>query len=195
MTLAEAASFEMERKRSRFLARAVPVASPQEAMEKVGALSDPDASHNCWAYRVGDQYRFSDDGEPGGTAGRPILSAIEAQGVDRVLVLVSRQFGGIKLGAGGLARAYGGAAASCLRGANKLEIWPTVRLRVSVSFADLGAVKTLLAHHAEVTALGDEYGPDGASFILRIPRPHRDLFASGLCDATRGRARVEELGE
>lgn len=72
------------------------------------AVQDLQATHNCWAYKVGAQYRFSDDGEPAGTAGRPILSAIEAQHLDRVMVVVTRYFGGIKLGVGGLVRAYGG---------------------------------------------------------------------------------------
>ena len=76
-TLAREAAFELEEKRSRFFVRAVPVASPDEALSRLAALSDPDANHNCWAYRIGEQYRFSDDGEPGGTAGRPILAAIE----------------------------------------------------------------------------------------------------------------------
>ena len=75
----------------------------------------PDATHHCWAYRIGPAYRFGDDGEPGGTAGAPILRAIEGQGVDRVMVVVVRFYGGVKLGTGGLARAYGGTAAECLR--------------------------------------------------------------------------------
>src|SRR3546814_18000784 len=77
--------------------------------------SVPDATHNCWAWRIGDDYRSNDDGEPAGTAGRPILAAIDGQGMDRVVVVVTRWFGGIKLGAGGLVRAYGGTAAECLR--------------------------------------------------------------------------------
>src|SRR5690625_7862489 len=88
--------------------------------------SVPDARHNCWAYKIGDNYRFSDDGEPGGTAGRPILQAIEGQECDFVAVLVIRWFGGIKLGTGGLVRASGGAAAECLRTAHKQKYIPTV---------------------------------------------------------------------
>ena len=82
--------FETEEKKSRFLALASPVSSSEEAMAWVSARSDLSASHNCWAYRVGDEYRFTDDGEPGGTAGQPILRAIEGKEVVDVAVLVIR---------------------------------------------------------------------------------------------------------
>lgn len=91
--------------KSRFLVKAAPVQSPEEAQAFVQAVSDPTATHSCWAWKIGNQYRFSDDGEPGGTAGRPMLTAIEGQDFDRVAVVVIRWFGGIKLGTGGLARA------------------------------------------------------------------------------------------
>ncbi len=97
-------------------------------------ISNTTATHNCWAYRIGQDYRFNDDGEPGGTAGRPILQAIEGQGVDRVVVVVTRWYGGIKLGAGGLARAYGGTAAECLRLAERT---PLVVMRDCVCVATL----------------------------------------------------------
>lgn len=89
--------------------------------------SDPTASHSCWAYVVGDQYRCSDDGEPSGTAGKPMLSAIQSEGLDQVCVLVVRFFGGTKLGAGGLVRAYGGAARQCLQEAPRVFMPTQVR--------------------------------------------------------------------
>ncbi|NLJ62757.1 MAG: YigZ family protein, partial [Alcaligenaceae bacterium] len=107
--------YEEDIKKSRFLAIAAPVQSASDAMAFLEQHSVPDATHNCWAYKIGDEYRFNDDGEPGGTAGRPMLQAIEGQSCDRVVVLVIRWFGGVKLGTGGLVRAYGGVAASCLR--------------------------------------------------------------------------------
>jgi uncharacterized YigZ family protein len=191
-TLTGEATFELEEKRSRFFVRAVPVASPDEALSRLSAISDPDANHNCWAYRIGEQYRFSDDGEPGGTAGRPILAALEGQGVDRVLVVVTRYFGGIKLGAGGLVRAYGGAAASCLRGGDLVEIWPAVQLCVAVSFPDVAVLQSLLARTSGLVRLGEEYTADGALFTLRVEVRHRADFERALSDVTRGRARVEE---
>ena len=113
-TLPAPVSLAIEVKHSRFLARAAPADSTHAAQAFVGSVSDPDATHNCWAWRIGGDYRSSDDGEPAGTAGRPILAAIDGQGFDRVVVVVTRWFGGIKLGAGGLVRAYGGSAAECL---------------------------------------------------------------------------------
>jgi len=194
-TLAAEATFELEEKRSRFLVRAMPVASPEEALARLAQLSDPDATHNCWAYRIGAQYRFSDDGEPGGTAGRPILAAIEGQGMDRVLVVVTRYFGGIKLGAGGLVRAYGGAAASCLRAAPAVERWPAVQLRLVVSFADVSAAQGLLARTPDLVRLAEDYTADGATFRVRLEQRHRADFERALADATRGRAEVAEVEE
>lgn len=114
---------ETEVKKSRFVATAAPVASPKEAMDFVKAKGDPAASHNCFAYVIGAEYRFSDDGEPGGTAGRPMLSALEGSGFDGVCVLVTRYYGGTQLGAGGLVRAYGGAASKVLENAPRQLAW------------------------------------------------------------------------
>ncbi len=194
-TLAHEATFELEEKRSRFLVRAVPVQSPPEALAQLEALSQGDATHNCWAYRIGQQYRFSDDGEPGGTAGRPILTAIEGQGIDRVLVVVTRFFGGIKLGAGGLIRAYGGAAASCLRGAEQVERWPTVGLCVTVSFSDVSPLQTVLARWPDVVRVAEDYTADGATFTLQLEQRHRSDFERALSDATRGRAIIEMVDD
>lgn len=102
-------------KKSRFIAHAGPAASSADALAFIAAVSEADASHNCWAFAVGsDVARKSDDGEPSGTAGVPILAAIERAGLDNAVVCVVRYFGGTKLGAGGLARAYGESAAACL---------------------------------------------------------------------------------
>ena len=82
--------YEEDIKKSRFLALAGPIGSAEEAMAFIQTHHVPDATHNCWAYKLGDEYRFNDDGEPGGTAGRPMLQAIEGQDCDRVVVLVIR---------------------------------------------------------------------------------------------------------
>ena len=88
--LTEEVRANIEVKRSKFVAVASPVSDPAAAMRFVEDVGDPSASHNCFAYKIGDAYRFSDDGEPGGTAGRPILAAIEGSGFDGVVVLVTR---------------------------------------------------------------------------------------------------------
>lgn len=89
-TLAGPTSFLLEVKHSRFLVNAAPVDTPDEALGFVARVGDAAATHNCWAYRIGSEYRFNDDGEPAGTAGRPILAAIDGQGLDRVVAVVTR---------------------------------------------------------------------------------------------------------
>ncbi|XP_029124663.1 uncharacterized protein LOC109818377 isoform X2 [Cajanus cajan] len=116
-TLQDKVTFEKEIKKSKFIAIAGPISDQNSAMSFLSQVRDPRATHNCWAYKVGDQFRSNDDGEPSGTAGKPIQSAIDSSGIDRVMVVVIRHFGGIKLGTGGLVRAYGGVASECLRNA------------------------------------------------------------------------------
>ncbi len=188
-TLSGPAEHEEVIKKSRFVCRAAPVETPEEAMAFVEAVRDPAASHNAWAYKIGDRYRFSDDGEPGGTAGRPILAAIEGQGLDRVVAVVTRYFGGVKLGAGGLARAYGGVAAECLRRAGRRPLVAYARLRVALPFEAIEALYRLLpAFGGE--KLDEDYG-ERAAFVVRVPEDRADAFVRALKDATRGRARVE----
>ncbi|MBO9558570.1 MAG: YigZ family protein, partial [Caulobacter sp.] len=122
----------------------------------------------CWAWRLGQDYRSSDDGEPAGTAGRPILAAIDGQGYDRIAVVVARWFGGIKLGAGGLVRAYGGAAAECLRLATRQPLVAMAEIELACGFEDLGAVHAALATHA-AEKTGERFEADGAHLSLRLP--------------------------
>lgn len=140
-TLAAATRFELEVRKSRFLVHAAPVESPEAALAYLASIEDRAATHNCWAYRIGQQYRFSDDGEPAGTAGKPILAAIDGQGCDRVMAVVTRWFGGIKLGAGGLVRAYTDAVAQALLGAQKLPLRRFLPLRCAVPYALEGMVR------------------------------------------------------
>jgi putative IMPACT (imprinted ancient) family translation regulator len=150
-----------------------------------------DANHNCWAYRIGGLYRSSDDGEPAGTAGRPILSAIDGQDLDRVIVVVSRWFGGIKLGAGGLIRAYGGAAAECLRAAPRRAIIRFARLRITCAFADTAEVHAaLLQFEGEKT--GEHFDANGAILRARVPENGVAALKTRLRDATRDRVRIDE---
>ncbi|XP_034689921.1 IMPACT family member YvyE isoform X2 [Vitis riparia] len=116
-TIRETVTFKQEIKKSKFIAIAGHIPDQQYANSFLSQVKDPKATHNCWAYKVGDQYRSTDDGEPSGTAGKPIQAAIEASGLDRVMVVVIRHFGGIELGTGGLVRAYGRTAAECLKNA------------------------------------------------------------------------------
>lgn len=189
-TLAGAASLQQEIRKSRFLAQAVPVQDPEQALSRIAALGDPLATHNCWAYRIGQQYRFSDDGEPGGTAGRPILQAIEGQHCDQVAVLVTRWYGGIKLGAGGLARAYGGCAAECLRLAARIPIVDSVEVKVGCEFAALPVLEARLGEFS-AEKISESFGADGVKLQLRVPRDRAGGLSDFLRDLSRGRATVE----
>ena len=188
-TLAARASQLLEVKHSRFLAQATSVADADGALAFLREVGDPAATHNCWAYRIGGEYRSSDDGEPAGTAGRPILAAIDGQGFDRVMVVVTRWYGGIKLGAGGLVRAYGGAAAECLRTAPRQPLVATTHLLLACLFDDLGAVHAALAPHL-ATKLQESFDENGALLALELPADRVDALKSHLRDATRNRVHV-----
>lgn len=176
---------ELEVKHSRFIAMVAPVSTPEAAMDVLARDAVADADHNAWAYKIGPTYRFSDDGEPGGTAGRPILAAIEGQGLDHVVAVVARYFGGIKLGSGGLVRAYGGAAALALREAPRLEIKPTTKLCVEVPFSRTGSIwPTLDAYDA--TRLEERWTDTGLLLRVEVRLERADALLRELTDATRG---------
>ena len=187
-TLAAPAARTIEVRHSRFLAQAAPAVDGAGALGFLAANSDPGATHNCWAYRIGADYRSSDDGEPAGTAGRPILAAIDGQGFNQVVVVVTRWYGGIKLGAGGLVRAYGGAAAECLRTAARRPLIALATLTVHAPFADIGAVHAALAAHG-AAKLDEAFDSSGVRMRLSLPADQVDALQLRLRDATRDRVR------
>lgn len=189
-TLKSAISYREEIRKSRFLVHAGPVDNADAALAFVARQSDPTASHNCWAYRIGQAYRFHDAGEPGGTAGRPILQAIEGQDCDRVVVVVTRWFGGILLGGGGLMRAYGGCAARCLRLAEKTPVVDTIAGEFACTFAELPVVKARLRDFgAEVQA--EHFNETGAVLTLSVEKARVRALAQMLADLSRGRSALE----
>lgn len=189
VTLATKARWEVEVRKSRFLAQAAPITVPDDAMTFLAEVSDPGATHNCWAWRIGQNYRFSDDGEPASTAGKPILAAIDGQGLDAVMVVVTRWFGGIKLGVGGLLRAYGGTAAECLRQAEQRVIVPKVLAHVRCGFEHLGSLHAALDVHAAIKT-AEHYEADGIHLELELPEARFEALAITIRDATRGQARL-----
>lgn len=190
-TISENESSTLEVKRSKFIASAWPVTSAEQALRTITEGSDPAASHNCWAYKVGDQYRSSDDGEPSGLAGAPIQSAITSEGVDDVAVLVTRHFGGTRLGAGGLIRAYGAAAREVLRGCERRTVKPLWKLEIEFSARDIGAVYNAV-DKAAATRLAETCSADGEAvgLCIQLPAEEGALFTSSLADTTSGRAAV-----
>lgn len=191
-TLTRRSHHHAEIKKSRFLAQAAPVATPEQALAFVRAVSAADATHNCWAYRIGQDYRFNDDGEPGGTAGRPILQAIEGQGFDRVAVVVTRWYGGIKLGAGGLARAYGGTAAECLRTADRVAIVAMARLGFRCDFAELALFKARL-RELEADPVREAFDADGVALEFELPAQRVAEAQARIGDLSRGRIAARRL--
>lgn len=191
-TLTASCSYQEEIRKSRFLALAAPVADAAEAQRFIAAHSAPDATHNCWAWKIGQQYRFNDDDdEPGGTAGRPILAAIEGQDFDQVVVLVIRWYGGILLGTGGLVRAYGGCAAKCLQAGERQQVIARQAFRCHCSFAEHALVRQRLA---EAQALIDEerYLADGVELLLQVSAERREQLQRQLADLSRGRILLQD---
>ena len=191
-TLAAPCTHVEEVRKSRFVVHAAPVEDPAAALDFLGRVGDPAATHNCWAYRIGQEYRFNDDGEPGGTAGRPILQAIDGQQLDRVVVVVTRWFGGIKLGAGGLVRAYGGCAAECLRLAERRPIIERIAVRVRCDFSALPVLQARLADFA-ADIRTTQFDADGVEIALGVPREQLERLHAFVRDLTRGRGNVEEI--
>ena len=189
-TLDHTETFEQDIRKSRFLAIACPVESETEAKARLAEVWNASASHNCWAWRIGQAYRFSDDGEPSGTAGKPILQAIDGQALDRTLVVVTRWFGGILLGSGGLMRAYGGTAAACLRAASKTEHVERAALSVSLGFSDLALVKARLSAFAGLVMDDETFHESGARLSFRIPAEKAEEIGRLIVDLTSGRAEI-----
>lgn len=189
-TLERTETFSQDIKKSRFVAHATPVASEDEARSFIAAVSDPSANHNCWAWRVGQAYRFSDDGEPSGTAGKPMLQAIDGQALDRVAVVVTRWFGGILLGSGGLMRAYGGTAAACLKAAAKSEIVQRIEGEIVAGFSDLAMLKARLGALPDLIVISEEFTATGAVLTVALPEATAAQANRLVTDLTSGRAFV-----
>ena len=189
-TLTGLCEYREEIRKSRFITFAAPITSAQQAHTFIDQHSDLNASHNCWAWKLGDQYRSSDDGEPGGTAGRPILSAIEAQDCDQVAVLVIRWYGGIQFGTGGLARAYGGGANKCLQNADKFPLVTRVALRCACSFSEWVLVKLRISELNGVLS-EETFTANGVDLQLAIAEEHIQALQQQLADLSRGRIVLE----
>lgn len=189
-TLAGPCEFREEIRKSRFVTLAAPVASTADAQAFIEQNSVAEATHNCWAWKIGAQYRSNDDGEPGGTAGRPILAAIEAQEFDQVVVLVIRWYGGIQLGTGGLARAYGGGANKCLQQAARLPLINRQGFRLECTFSELALVKLRIA---EIDGVIDNetFTANGVEMTLAVAPASAELLQRQLADLSRGRIILE----
>jgi uncharacterized YigZ family protein len=192
-TLAATVSAEIDIRKSRFIALAIPVADRAAAMRELEALRalHPGATHVCWALLAGGESGMSDDGEPSGTAGRPILEVLRHHEVDGVLAAVVRYYGGIKLGAGGLVRAYTDAIATTMQLAQRIERVPLGMLQVEVDYADEARVRRWIEQE------GHELDDPGYGMTVRMsihmPLAVLDKAADSIRDLTHGRAAVEQV--
>lgn len=175
--------------KSRFIATVCGINSPDDAAEAVARVKKqhPFATHNCYAYLCGDAGKFSDDGEPQGTAGRPIYECLKNSGLDKVVAIVTRYFGGVKLGAGGLVRAYSGAVSSVLKEANKVVMRRCRNVIVSVSYEYDSAVRSVLSDGIFLSSV--DYS-EQVAFTLLVLADFEDTITDIIQQKTRGTAEI-----
>ena len=184
---------ELVEKKSRFLAAVRPVESEEEASRFIEERKKKywDASHNCSAFVIGrraELTRCSDDGEPSGTAGRPMLEVLLKEGICNTAVVVTRYFGGTLLGTGGLVRAYGAAVKEGLKNSRVVTMCYSTKLEVRADYPDVGRIQHLAAREG-ITQESAEYGAD-VRFVFAVLAEDEDRIIKSLTEATDARARI-----
>ena len=198
------AETELTEKRSRFIAAVKPVATEEEALDFIKERRSlyPDARHHVYAYDVrteaGEYCRYSDDGEPQGTGGMPVLDVLKKRSLTGAVIVVTRYFGGTLLGAAGLVRAYSGSASMCVDKAGEAEIRLCRRCFISVDYTDSGRVRSFLETKAvssmDLLLLDVEYGGD-VKFTVSVVKDRLESFKKELVELTSSRALMEEGNE
>lgn len=192
-TIAAQVSYEEEIKKSRFQAIAVPVENEAAVKAFLEENKDFTTTHQCWAWKIGHQVRFNDDGEPSGTAGRPILATIEGNELTNVLVLVNRWYGGVKLGTGGLVRAYGGSAGQCLLLAEKIELIEKKMAYFNCQFSEWSIFQYEMQQQG--IEFQEQYTADGVDVELQLQIHQIPELAAKIRDVTRGREQLKLVEE
>lgn len=184
-------------KRSRFITSVDHAPDTESAREFINRIKTefPDATHNCWAYASGPPgdtaaVGLSDDGEPSGTAGKPMLNMLLHGGIGEIAVVVTRYFGGTKLGTGGLVRAYSGMVKLGLETMPTKEMVETIFRSVTIPYPSVTLFKRML-NDFEIEILAEEF-TDTAGFSLELPEEHLTQFIARLTEMTDGRAKVTE---
>lgn len=187
---------EEEIERSRFITTLAPAPDEETAKAFIAELSEiyADANHNCWAYVIGPpgstaRVGMSDDGEPHGTAGRPMLNVLLYSDVGDVVVVVTRYFGGKKLGKGGLARAYSGGVKLALDSLDREEKVEKATLHLTVDYAAVTLLKRMMPEH-EVEVLEEAFDQD-ANFTVQLPIERVEGFEAAVTSLTNGAALIE----
>lgn len=192
-TIASQVTFEEDIKKSRFQAIAIPVANEQDVKDFLEISKDISTTHQCWAWKIGNNVRFNDDGEPSGTAGRPILATIEGNELSNILVLVNRWYGGVKLGTGGLVRAYGGCAGQCLLLAEKIELIEKKKVSFSCQFNEWAIFQYEL--NQQQIEFQQDYTATGVDVIALLQIHQIEPLSLKIQDVTRGREQLKVLEE
>ena len=196
-TIARTGEAELVIKKSRFIGHIAPVQSPEEAMAFIANIKTQrwDASHNVWAYslREGQLRRYSDDGEPQGTAGLPVLETLQKQGLVDCAVVVTRYFGGTLLGTGGLTRAYGQCASAAIEAAGIVTMAPCQVLRVACGYGFYGALQRLIDARGG-TVLDTSFAGEIA-VTLRLRMEDAQVFAARLAEKSNGQVRAALVRE
>lgn len=188
------AVYEMVEKKSRFICSVKPVYTENEALEFIKKISDihKNATHNVFAYVVEEKIeRASDDGEPQGTAGIPVLEVVKKEGLKNICVVVTRYFGGILLGAGGLIRAY---SSSAKKGISQAEICTMAlynKLSVKISYTYLGKVQNVITNLGN-TIMNIEY-TDMVKLYVKVKYDNIDRFTKEIVNITNGEAEIESI--
>ncbi|MCD7744782.1 MAG: YigZ family protein [Lachnospiraceae bacterium] len=186
---------EIVEKKSRFIATVRPVNSEEEALELIAAMKKKywDARHNCFAYVIGDRgelQRCSDDGEPQGTAGRPMLEVLLGEEIRNVVVVVTRYFGGVLLGTGGLVRAYSRSVQEGLKNSTVVEKREGVRLAIRTNYTGIGKIQYLLGQRS-LPVLDSEY-TDVVVIRTVVPKETVAALWEAVTEATAGGAQFPE---
>ena len=197
-TVLGASEAEFTEKKSRFIGRCFPVETEDEAFAVIADVKKRhwDATHNCYAFIVGENgltQRFSDDGEPSGTAGMPILDVIKQKGLTNTLIVVTRYFGGIMLGAGGLVRAYSHSASIAVAAGGIVTRAMCAGLKVTCDYYFYGKLSSLVPESGGV--IEDTVFEDNVTLIFRLPLELVDGFNAKLIDVSNGRYRAEKTDE
>jgi uncharacterized YigZ family protein len=189
-SIIEHKTFEDKIKGSRFIANIFPIESKEDADKHLNAIRKEhyDATHNCYAYILGAQgleYRANDDGEPNGSAGNPILFSIKKYKLSDVLVVVTRFYGGTKLGVGGLARAYGGTAEEVIKLCKRRKIDITKKVKIFTTYDDINTIKRLLEEYA---VSFEEVYTDTIEITADIPNSKVEKFRAQITEQTADRS-------
>ena len=194
-TVLTSSETEFTEKKSRFIGRCFPVSSEEEAMEKLAGVRRQhyDATHNCWAYSLSDGgMRFSDDGEPGGTAGMPIMDTLIRRDIKDALIVVTRYFGGILLGSGGLVRAYSKSASEALSLAGCGLMSPCRVLEFSVDYPRYGGIEGYVKANSVVESI--EF-LENVRFRVTVAEAEAQGFIAAITERTDGRVVPAVTGE